>query len=149
MASIFALGQTLRGSLGKYVITKEIQSGVWSAKYVLCHCNQTALMRLTGQRNWPNEQVIIKSVKDHPRVENERDVLRLFQNRTPFLRPLLDEIMEPVAPTAIVLRHLDDHLLNASIKQTLNRKELKFVSRCVLEALRVLHQDGYVHAGRR
>jgi tRNA A-37 threonylcarbamoyl transferase component Bud32 len=87
-------------------------------------------------------------VKGHPRVENERDVLRRFQNRTPFLRPLLDELIQPADPTAIVLRHLDDHLLNASIKQTLNRKELKFVSRRVLEALQVLHEDGYVHAGK-
>lgn len=92
--------------------------------------------------------MIIKSVKDHPRVENERDVLKRFQNSAPFLRPLLDEIIEPTASTAIVQKFLDDHLLNASVKQTLSRKELKYVMSRVLEGLRVLHEDGYVHTGK-
>ncbi|KAH8593074.1 kinase-like domain-containing protein, partial [Bisporella sp. PMI_857] len=41
---------------------------------------------------------------------------------------------------------LEDHLLNASIKKTLNRKEPKYVSRRILEALKVLHEECYVHA---
>jgi serine/threonine protein kinase len=82
-------------------------------------------------------------------VENERDVLTRFQNRTPYLRPLIDEIQEPSDPLTIVLKYLEDHLLNASIKKTLNRKELKYVSRRILEALKVLHEDGYVHTGKR
>ncbi|KAM5452890.1 hypothetical protein McanCB49686_005009 [Microsporum canis] len=45
-------------------------------------------------------------------------------------------------------KHLDDHLLNASIKQSLNRKEIKYVSGCILKALSVLHDNGYVHAGK-
>jgi hypothetical protein len=81
-------------------------------------------------------------------VRNERDVLKRFQHRTTHLRPLIDEIIEPPSPTAIVLKHLDDHLLNASIKQTLNRKELKYVVECVLKALKVLHEDNYVHTGQ-
>jgi serine/threonine protein kinase len=81
-------------------------------------------------------------------VENERDVLKRFQNQTPYLRPLIDEIEEPSDPPTIVLKHLEDHLLNASIKKTLNRKELKYVSRRILEALKVLHEDGYVHSGK-
>ena len=89
--------------------------------------------------------MIVKSVMDHPRVENERDVLKRFQHRTPHLRPLIDEIVEPSNLTAIVLKRLDDHLFNASIKQTLNIKELKLVSKCILEVLEVLHEDGYVH----
>jgi hypothetical protein len=32
MSSLFGLGQVLRGKLGKYVISREIQSGVWLAK---------------------------------------------------------------------------------------------------------------------
>jgi serine/threonine protein kinase len=82
-------------------------------------------------------------------VENERDVLKSFQDRTPYLRPLIDEIEEPSDPPTIVLKYLEDHLLNASIKKTLNRKELKYVSRRILEALKVLHEDGYVHTGKR
>jgi serine/threonine protein kinase len=82
-------------------------------------------------------------------VENERDVLKRFQNQTPYLRPLIDEIEEPSDPPTIVLKHLEDHLLNASIKKTLNRKELKYVLRRILEALKALHEDGYVHTGKR
>jgi hypothetical protein len=71
-------------------------------------------------------------------VENERDVLKRFKDRTPYLRPLIDEIEEPSDPSTIVLKYLEDHLLKASIKNTLNRKELKYVSRRILEALKVL-----------
>jgi hypothetical protein len=100
-------------------------------------------------RNALKEIVIVKSVADHPRVENERDVLKRFQRQTPHLRPLIDEILEPPTPTTIVLRHLEATLLDASIGKKLNRKELKYVSKRVLEALLVLHADGYVHTGIR
>lgn len=46
------------------------------------------------------------------------------------------------------MRYLEDHLLGASIKKTLNRKELKYVSIRILEALKVLHENGYVHTGK-
>ena len=88
---------------------------------------------------------MIKGFHKHLRVQNERDVLKRFQDRTPFLRPLVDEMEDPSCPHAIVLRHLEDNLLRASINRTLNRKELKYVSRRILEALKVLHEDGYVH----
>ena len=90
---------------------------------------------------------MIKSVEGHFRVANERDVLRRFQSQSPFLRPLLDEIVEPSQPTTIVLQHLESHLMRSSIEKTLNRKELKYVSRRVLEALQVMHHDSFVHAG--
>jgi serine/threonine protein kinase len=99
-------------------------------------------------RNQINDTVVIKGVHKHFRVENERDVLRHFCDRTPFLRPLIDEIEDPSCTHAIVLRYLEDSLLRASIRETLNRKELKYVARRVLEALKVLHDDGYVHTGR-
>ncbi|XMA12056.1 hypothetical protein WAI453_004847 [Rhynchosporium graminicola] len=104
MSSLFRLGQVLRGKLGKYTITKEIQDTVWFAK------NQAS----------------------------ESD-------RTPYLRPVIDEIEEPSDPPTIVLKYLHDHLLNASIEKTLNRQELKFISRRILEALKVLHDETYVH----
>lgn len=90
---------------------------------------------------------MIESVQDHPRVENERDVLRRFQHRTPFLRPLVDEIDEPSVPVTIALEYLQGDLLGASVTKTLNKRELKYVSRCVLEALETLHEDGFVHTG--
>ncbi|KAJ9233868.1 hypothetical protein DTO169E5_6853 [Paecilomyces variotii] len=127
MSSLFRLGQTLRGRLGRYTITKQIQDTVWFAK------------------NQAEDRVIIKGVHGHPRVENERDVLKRFQDKISSLRPLIDEIEEPSQPPTIVLKYLDDHLLNASINKPLNRKELKYISKRILQALLVLHEGGYVH----
>lgn len=91
------------------------------------------------------ETVVIKSVRDHPRVENERDVLKRFQHRTRYLRPLVDEIDDPSAPVTIALRYLEGDLLRESIRKPLNREEIKHVSRHILEALKTLHDDGFVH----
>jgi hypothetical protein len=60
---------------------------------------------------------------------------------------LIDEIVEPADPPAIVLKHLDDNLLTASNSKNLSGREIKYVSGAVLEALKVLHEDGYVHTG--
>ncbi|KAF1846888.1 putative serine/threonine protein kinase [Cucurbitaria berberidis CBS 394.84] len=125
--SLFPIGRVLKGKIGTYTITKEIQETVWFAK------------------NQAQRTVVIKSVQDHPRVENERNVLKRFQDRTRYLRPLVDEIEDPATPITIALRYLESDLLDASIKRTLDRKEIKHVSRCILEALQVLHEDGYVH----
>lgn len=81
-------------------------------------------------------------------MEDERLVLKRFQDRTPYLRPLIDEIEERSDPPTIVLKYLESHLLDASIKKTLNRKELKYVSRRMLEALNVRHEHGFVYTGR-
>lgn len=103
---------------------------------------------LTYLRNYAKAQtVVIKGVKGHPRVANERGVLRRFQNRTPYIRPLIDEIEESSAPPTIVLKHLGDHLLSASAQRALNQREIRYVSKRVLEALAVLHDEGYVHTG--
>ena len=91
--------------------------------------------------------MIIKSVR-HFRLANERDVLKRFQARSPYLRPLIDEVVEPSDPPAIVLKHADDHLLNASILKRLTSLEIKYVARRILKALRILHGDGFVHTGR-
>ncbi|KAL2068653.1 hypothetical protein VTL71DRAFT_14990 [Oculimacula yallundae] len=96
-------------------------------------------------KNQAGESVVIKGVQGHPRVENERDILKHFQDRSLYLRPLIDEIEEPSDPPTIVLKYLEDHLLNASIEKTLSRQELKYVSRRILEALKVLHDKCYVH----
>ncbi|RMZ68709.1 serine threonine kinase [Pyrenophora seminiperda CCB06] len=127
MSSLFRIGQVLKGRTSTYTITKELRDTVWFAK------------------NHLQELVVIKSVHNHPRVENERDVLKRFQRRTPYLRPLIDEIDEPSVPVTITLRYLQGDLLASSVAKTLNRRELKYVSRCVLEALQTLHEDGFVH----
>jgi serine/threonine protein kinase len=90
---------------------------------------------------------VIKSVEGHWRLYNERDILKHFQTRTSTLRPLLDEIEDPVEPLAIVLKYLDDDVTRASKKQRLSRQEIKNVAKNVLEALQTLHEDGYVHTG--
>ena len=79
-------------------------------------------------------------------MENERHLLKCFSGR-PYIRSLVDEVQD-VKHTTIVLEHLDDHLLNATIKKTLNRKELKYVLRCVLQGLTSLHEAGYIHTGK-
>ncbi|KAG5304690.1 hypothetical protein I7I50_04844 [Histoplasma capsulatum G186AR] len=126
MTGLFHLGQLLKGKRDRYIITKELQESVWLAK------------------SQNKQHVIIKGVR-HFRLTNESDVLYRFQNRTPFIRPLLDEIIDPSDPPAIVLRHLDDHLLNASSAQKLTTPEVKYIAKRILEALKLLHADGFVH----
>lgn len=82
------------------------------------------------------------------RLQNERDVLQSFQHRTPFLRPLVDEVLEPAEPPVIILKYLDDHLLNASASHRLTKREIKYVARRTLEALRALHEEDFVHTGK-
>ncbi|KAF1914898.1 hypothetical protein BDU57DRAFT_579479 [Ampelomyces quisqualis] len=113
MSSLFRKGQMLKGRVGSYTILKQVQDTVWFAK---THITQ--------------ETVVIKSVKGHPRVENERDVLKRIQDRTPFLRPLVDEMerSSPSTPTTIALKYLDSDLLVETVKKTLSRKELKHLT---------------------
>ncbi|KAB8079449.1 kinase-like domain-containing protein [Aspergillus leporis] len=127
MTSSLRIGQFLRGQSGIYTVGKQLQETVWLAS----KCES-------------NEPVIVKSVH-HFRLQNERDVLNRFRSRTPYIRPLIDEIVEPSDPPAIVLRYLDDHLLNASISQRLTKLEIRYVARRILEALKVLHEDNFVH----
>ncbi|EFQ98610.1 serine/threonine protein kinase [Nannizzia gypsea CBS 118893] len=123
----FSLGQLLKVQKGTYTIAKQLQETVWLAK------------------NQDQQPVIVKSA-NHFRIENERDVLKRFQSRTPFLRPLVDEISEPSEPPTIVLKHLDDNLLDvAALKTPLRSQEVKYVAKGILEALKVLHEEGFVH----
>jgi serine/threonine protein kinase len=151
MSSLFRIGQTLKGRLGNYTITKEVQNNtVWFARQAEPRAKgySPKFFRLTPTRNQFRETVVIKSVEGHWRVENERDVLPRFRHRTPYLRPLVDEIEEPSSPVTIALRHLQSDLYDVNRWKPLDRREIKHVSRCVLEALQVLHEDGYVHTGR-
>lgn len=84
------------------------------------------------------ETVVIKSEEGHPRVKNERDVLKRLQHRTPFLRPLIDEIEEPSPRTTVALKYLHSDLLIETRRKLLNQKEIKYACRRVLEALKVL-----------
>ncbi|KAH8727009.1 serine/threonine protein kinase [Phaeosphaeriaceae sp. PMI808] len=121
MASLFRLGQLLKGRASTYTITKQLHESIWLA------ANQS-------------QTVAIKSAC-HFRLENERDNLKRFQSRTHSLRPLINEIEDPSNPPALVLKHLGDDLLNASAAQRLSRLEIKHVAKKTLEALKVLHED--------
>lgn len=90
MSALYRLGQVLKGSLGEYVISKQVHDTVWFA------LNRSS-----------QEQVVIKAVPNHYRVQHERDLLRQFEGKVPHLRPIVDEIRDPAEPLAIALRHLD------------------------------------------
>lgn len=60
---------------------------------------------------------------------------------------MIEEIEFKSGPPALVLKHLDDDCLAASNKKRFTRPEVKFVAKAVLEALHVLHEDGFVHTG--
>ncbi|KXX77786.1 Serine/threonine-protein kinase PAK 4 [Madurella mycetomatis] len=132
MAQLLKVNSTLRGYHSTYTVLKELHRAPDQGAVYLA-------------RNMKDESCIIKSVRGHWRLQNEVDILKRYQSKTPFLRPVIDEIWEPTDPPSIVLRHLDSQLLTESKKKRLTRPEIKQVARCVLEALHVLHKDGMVH----
>ncbi|KAJ5198338.1 kinase-like protein [Penicillium cinerascens] len=120
------LRQIIRGRTGQYTIIKQLHESVWLAM------------------NQEKDSFIVKSA-NHFRIHNERDILLRFQHKSPLLRPLLDEVQDPASPSAIVLKYLEDDILHASNRKRLARTEVKYVAQRVLEALSVLHQEGFVH----
>ena len=60
------------------------------------------------------------------------------------LRRLIDEVQDP---PLLVLEHLDSDLLTESGIRKLKSSEVKRVTRAVLQALAVLHEEGIVHTG--
>ncbi|KAJ8069391.1 hypothetical protein OCU04_003045 [Sclerotinia nivalis] len=127
MSPLLNIGQVLNGKTNTYTISKQLYEFVF-----LTHDSRA-------------QNVIIKSIRGHWRLKNEADILKCFQAKTSSLRPLIDEIVEPADPPTIVLKYLDNDLLSESYKKKLTRSELKFIARRVLQALQVLHDDGYVH----
>ncbi|PGH11507.1 hypothetical protein AJ80_07073 [Polytolypa hystricis UAMH7299] len=118
-----------------------------SSRRVDCHVRRingysnTILLFLTsGGSGAKKDTVIVKTAPDY-RLDNERKILKRFHGR-PGIRQLIDEV---ISPPALILRHFDDNLLQASNKKKLGRRGIKFVARRILEALQVLHEEGYVH----
>jgi len=70
-----------------------------------------------------------------------------FQSSTPHIRPLLDEIDAGTESHTLVMRWLDGDLLNATKDKQLASSEVKLVAKSVLEALRALHAEGFIHTG--
>ncbi|GJD04366.1 kinase [Colletotrichum higginsianum] len=151
MARLLGTNAILTGRLSSYTIVKELHEAVDRAAVYLARripvatIDQHLPSRQIEHRNQSSDKFVIKSIRGHWRLRNEANVLRRYQSRTPFLRPLVDEIQESADPSSIVLRYLDSDMLAESNKKRLSRPEIKQVARCVLEALQVLHDDGMVH----
>jgi hypothetical protein len=110
-------------------------------------------MNLLVDRN-QSGQTVVGKCKSVRRLQNERDVLRRFQTRTSlFFSPSTDRRegwkIRPIHRLALVLKHkhLDDDRVTASATRRLTRLEIRHVAKKVVEALQVLHEDGYVHTG--
>jgi serine/threonine protein kinase len=154
MASVIKTGQTIKGHVSTYLLTKELYRSADNGVVFLARqainfsiSRQRVSLLTLHDRNHNDENCIVKSIPKHWRLENEASILKRYQDKTPFLRPLLDEIQDPLEPSSIVLKYLDTDLLRESNKNRLSRPEIKQVAKNVLEALRVFHRDGLVHTG--
>ncbi|KAI4267209.1 MAG: hypothetical protein LQ337_008457, partial [Flavoplaca oasis] len=85
-------------------------------------------------------KVVIKRAPPHL-LSIEREVLRIVQNHT-CIRQMIDNIE---SPSSLVLEYLDDNLLDVCSRKRLEGSDVKVVARIVLEALAVLHENGFVH----
>lgn len=98
---------------------------------------------LNASRSATQQKVTIKlAPKD--RFDNELRVLQTVKANQS-IRPLVDATEDP---PCLVLRYLDDNLLDASNDKRLDKSDIKFVARSVLTALEALHKQGYVHTGQ-
>jgi casein kinase II subunit alpha len=141
MTSRFKVGQCIEGKVSTYALSKQLHKDIWTATYQAPPIDRS-LSPLTLNRSSNLGKVIIKSARKC-RLENERDVLKHFNARLG-IRQLLDETHDP---PSLVLKHLDDNLLNVSSSKRLEKPEIKFIAKSILEALQALHDDGYVHTG--
>jgi serine/threonine protein kinase len=92
---------------------------------------------------------VIKSRRDL----NEHDLFRYWLGQkskhaqTSGDRPVIDKVEYQSSRPAVVVKYFDDDLAGASAEKELTRPEIKHVAKKVLEALKVLHEDGYIHTG--
>lgn len=98
---------------------------------------------MTTRTSNPKAGKVIVKTAPQGRLENERDVLK-HSRFCPHIRQVLDETK---SPQSLILQYLDDNLLHASSVKTLESAEVKFVAKRVLQAIQVLHDDGYTHTG--
>lgn len=135
MARLLNLKQIVKGTSSTYTILKELHRAADEGAVYLA-------------QNQESENCVVKSIRGHWRLQNEAKILKLYQSRTPFIRTIIDEIVDPLDPPIIVLRHLDSQLLTESRKRRLTRPEIKQVAKCILKALEPLHKDKIVHTGK-
>ena len=87
--------------------------------------------------------MVIKRAPPHL-LNIEREILEIVQNYT-CVRQMID-IIE--SQPSLVLEYLDDNLLDLCKRKKLEGSDVKVVARTVLEALAVLHENGFVHTGQ-
>jgi casein kinase II subunit alpha len=141
MACGFKVGQCIEGKLGTYVLSKQLHKDIWTATYKPLPIDRSP-SSLTLNRSSNLGKVVIKSAPKQ-RLDNERDVLKHFHAR-PGIRQLLDETQDP---PSLVLKPLDDNLLNAPNSKRFEKLEIKLIAKGILEALQAFHKVGYVHTG--
>ena len=86
--------------------------------------------------------MVVKRASKH-RLNNERQVLESVRGH-PCIRQMIDTIEDP---PSLVLKYLDENLLEISGQKRLEGSDLKLVARNLLEALAAFHEDGFVHTG--
>ena len=87
--------------------------------------------------------MVVKRAAPRP-LRIEREALGIVQHHSCF-RQMIDYIE---SPSSLVLEYLDDNLLDVCSRERLQSPDVKVVARVVLEALTVLHGNGFVHTGK-
>lgn len=87
--------------------------------------------------------MIVKRAPPHL-LSIEREILVIVQNHT-CVRQMID-IIE--SHSSLVVEYLDDNLLDVCSRKRLGGSDVKVVARTGLEALAVLHENGFVHTGQ-
>ncbi|KAL8719242.1 MAG: hypothetical protein Q9225_003727 [Loekoesia sp. 1 TL-2023] len=119
-----AVGQRLKGKAGSYKVLEQFRKDrdVWKA------IDENA------------RQVVIKRAPPHL-MSIERKILGIVRNHTCF-RQMVDNIE---SPPSLELEYLDDNLLAVCSRKRLESSDVKVVARTGLEALALLHENGFVH----
>ncbi|WQF80659.1 Putative serine/threonine-protein kinase, active [Colletotrichum destructivum] len=148
MAPLLSVGQTLRGRISTYSIVQELhratdQGAVYLGAYI---CFYFFTPTVQERANVLSIEQTIMDQNASSRAFGATDVLKTRPlAMSPLFRPLEDGILDPVDPPSIVLKYLDSDLRAESHHQRLSRPDIKKVAKSVLEAPRILHQDGLVH----
>ncbi len=87
--------------------------------------------------------MVIKRAPPHL-LSIEREILEIVRDHT-CIRQMIDNIE---SPSSLVLEYLDDNLLDVCSRRRLEGSDVKVVARTVLEALAMLHENGFVHTGQ-
>lgn len=124
------IGQVLAGQKTTYVISEKLHPAIWRAT-------------CSPHPEGPRKSVIVKWAPES-RLKKECDILKRFRD-VPSIRQLVDEIQ---TPPLMVLDNLDRNLLDESGAKRLERSDIKYVSKHILEALAAIHENNVVHAGR-